>query len=53
MLTRRRLGASLVEWVVVVVVVVGVLGAAALGIATAAQGKATGVQTWISNLANP
>jgi Tfp pilus assembly protein PilV len=53
MLNKKQTGASLVEWVVVVVVVVGVLGAAALGIATAAQGKAGSVETWISGLSIP
>jgi hypothetical protein len=40
-------GASLVEWTVVVAVT-AVLGAAALGIAAAAQGKAGNVETWIN-----
>lgn len=53
MLAKKQLGASLVEWVVVVVVVVAVLGAAALGIATVAGGKAGSVQTWINNLSVP
>jgi Tfp pilus assembly protein PilV len=53
MLAKNQRGASLVEWVVVVVVVVAVLGAAALGIATVAGGKAGSVQTWISNLDVP
>jgi hypothetical protein len=49
----KRQGASLVEWVVVVIVVVATLGAATMGIATAAFGRAELVQTWISNLSNP
>jgi hypothetical protein len=53
MITQKRFGASLVEWVVVVVVVVAVLGAAALGIATVAGTKAGTIQTWISGLDNP
>jgi hypothetical protein len=53
MITQKRRGASLVEWVVVVVVVVGVLGAAALGIATVAGNKAGSVNTWINNLSVP
>jgi hypothetical protein len=53
MIRQKRLGASLVEWVVVVVVVVGVLGAAALGIATVAGGKAGSVHDWIEGLSVP
>jgi hypothetical protein len=50
MLMRKQVGASLVEWIVVVVVVVAVLGAAALGIANVTSGKAGDVETWISGL---
>jgi hypothetical protein len=53
MITQKRLAASLVEWVVVVVVVVATLGTAALGIATVAGGKANNVATWIGGLNNP
>jgi hypothetical protein len=53
MLAFKRQGASLVEWVVVVVVVVATLGVATMGIATAASGKAGSVQTWMSNLSVP
>jgi hypothetical protein len=53
MLANKKRGASLVEWVVVVVVVVATLGVATMGIATAASGKAGSVQTWISNLSVP
>jgi Tfp pilus assembly protein PilV len=53
MFTQKQLGASLVEWIVVVVVVVGVLGAAALSIATIANTRATSVHDWISNLSVP
>jgi hypothetical protein len=48
-----RKGASLVEWVVVVVVVVAVLGAAALGIANVANGRADLVAAWINGLSVP
>jgi hypothetical protein len=50
---KNRIGASLVEWVVVVVVVVATLGTAALGIATVAGGKANNVATWINGLNIP
>jgi hypothetical protein len=52
---QRRIasGASLVEWVVVVVVVVAILGVAALGIANAAQGRAGSVESWINTLGIP
>jgi Tfp pilus assembly protein PilV len=53
MLKNKNRGASLVEWVVVVVVVVATLGVATMGIATAASGKASSVQTWISNINVP
>jgi hypothetical protein len=46
-------GASLVEWVVVVVVIVGLLGAAALWIASTAQGRAGSLETWINTVASP
>ena len=50
MFTRKQRGASLVEWIVVVVVVVAVLGAAAMGIATVTSQRAGAVQSWIGNL---
>jgi len=50
MFTRKQRGASLVEWIVVVVVVVAVLGAAAMGIASATSGRADAVSNWIGNL---
>jgi beta-lactamase regulating signal transducer with metallopeptidase domain len=50
MFTRKQRGASLVEWIVVVVVVVAVLGAAAMGIATVTSGRAGVVSSWIGNL---
>ncbi|MBN2084857.1 MAG: prepilin-type N-terminal cleavage/methylation domain-containing protein [Anaerolineales bacterium] len=53
MFTRKQRGASLVEWIVVVVVVVAVLGAAAIGIAEVTSGKAGEVETWIEGLATP
>jgi hypothetical protein len=53
MFTRKQRGASLVEWIVVVVVVVAVLGAAALGIAGVTSTKAGEVETWIEALATP
>lgn len=53
MFTRKQRGASLVEWIVVVIVVVGVLGAAALGIANVASNRAGAVESWIGNLAVP
>ena len=53
MFTRKQRGASLVEWIVVVVVVVAVLGAAAIGIAEVTSGKAGEVETWIDALATP
>lgn len=53
MFTRKQSGASLVEWIVVVVVVVAVLGAAAIGIAEVTSGKAGEVETWIDALATP
>ncbi len=49
MFARRQKGASLVEWIVVVVVVVAVLGAAAMGIASVTSGRAGGMQNWIGN----
>jgi Tfp pilus assembly protein PilV len=45
-------GASLVEWIVVVVVVVAVLGLAAMGIVTTTGGKAGAAQNWIENNVN-
>jgi Tfp pilus assembly protein PilV len=53
MFTRKQLGASLVEWIVVVVVVVAVLGAAAMGIANVTSGRAGAAQNWIGNLNIP
>jgi Tfp pilus assembly protein PilV len=53
MFARKQRGASLVEWIVVVVVVVAVLGAAAIGIATAANDQATGAKDWIEALPTP
>ena len=53
MFARKQRGASLVEWIVVVVVVVAVLGAAAIGIANVTSGKAGEVETWIGGLATP
>jgi Tfp pilus assembly protein PilV len=53
MFTRKQRGASLVEWIVVVVVVVAVLGSAAIGIATVTSGKAGEVRDWIGNRATP
>jgi Tfp pilus assembly protein PilV len=50
MFTRKQRGASLVEWIVVVVVVVAVLGAAAMGIANVTSGRAGVVSSWIGNL---
>jgi type II secretory pathway pseudopilin PulG len=50
MFKRMQRGASLVEWVVVVVVVIAVLGAAALGIVQITQGKAVLAQNWIEGL---
>jgi Tfp pilus assembly protein PilV len=53
MLTRKQMGASLVEWIVVVVVVVAVLGAAAMGIASTTSGRAGAAEDWIGNLTIP
>jgi Tfp pilus assembly protein PilV len=53
MFTRKQLGASLVEWIVVVVVVVAVLGAAAAGIATVTGDQAQGLEDWIDVLPTP
>jgi Tfp pilus assembly protein PilV len=53
MLAFKQQGASLVEWVVVVVVVVAVLGAATMGITTVAEGKAGSAQAWVSSLTVP
>jgi Tfp pilus assembly protein PilV len=53
MFARKQMGASLVEWVVVVVVVIAVLGSAALGIATTTNTKAGLVNTWINGIPNP
>ena len=50
MFTRKQRGASLVEWIVVVVVVVGVLGAAALSIAQVTADKAVSAEDWIEAL---
>jgi Tfp pilus assembly protein PilV len=50
---RKMQGASLVEWIVVVVVVVGVLGAAAMGIVTITSGRASAAGNWIGNLTVP
>jgi Tfp pilus assembly protein PilV len=49
MFKRMQRGASLVEWIVVVVLVVAILGAAAFGIANVAAGRATDVENWIGN----
>lgn len=43
-------GASLVEWIVVVVVVVATLGVAVMGIANTASAKGSDVKNWIGNL---
>ncbi len=48
MFTRKQRGASLVEWIVVVVVVVAVLGAAAIGIAQTTSAKGDEVESWIN-----
>jgi Tfp pilus assembly protein PilV len=53
MFTRKQKGASLVEWIVVVVVVVAVLGAAAMGIASVTSGRAGAAQNWINSLTVP
>jgi len=53
MFARKQRGASLVEWIVVVVVVVAVLGAAAIGIANVTSGKAGEVETWIGAVTVP
>jgi len=53
MFARKLRGASLVEWIVVVVVVVAVLGAAAMGIASVTSDKAGDVETWIGGIATP
>jgi type II secretory pathway pseudopilin PulG len=53
MFARKQRGASLVEWIVVVVVVVAVLGAAAIGIAGAVNAQAGGVVTWIDAMTVP
>jgi Sec-independent protein translocase protein TatA len=50
---KKMQGASLVEWIVVVVVVVAVLGAAAMGIVTIASGRAGAAGTWINGLVVP
>jgi Tfp pilus assembly protein PilV len=50
MFTRKQRGASLVEWIVVVVVVVAVLGAAAMGIANVTSDRAGVISSWIGNL---
>jgi Sec-independent protein translocase protein TatA len=50
---KKMQGASLVEWIVVVVVVIAVLGAAALGIVTITNGKAGAAQTWLNGLPTP
>jgi Sec-independent protein translocase protein TatA len=47
MFTRKQFGASLVEWIVVVVVVVAVLGSAALGIANTTSSKGGEIGNWI------
>jgi type II secretory pathway pseudopilin PulG len=53
MFARKPRGASLVEWIVVVVVVVAVLGAAAIGIAQATNTQAGDVETWIDAMTVP
>jgi hypothetical protein len=50
---RKMQGASLVEWIVVVVVVVAVLGTAALGIVSVTSGRASAAGNWIGNLSVP
>ncbi|MGB7540263.1 MAG: hypothetical protein WBM17_17105 [Anaerolineales bacterium] len=53
MFARKPRGASLVEWIVVVVVVVAVLGAAAMGIASITSTKAGDVEDWVGTLPTP
>jgi Tfp pilus assembly protein PilV len=53
MFARKQRGASLVEWIVVVVVVVAVLGAAALGIASVTGTQGGLVEDWINDLPTP
>jgi Tfp pilus assembly protein PilV len=53
MFARKQRGASLVEWIVVVVVVVAVLGAAAIGIANVTNTKAGEAEDWINALTVP
>ena len=50
---KKMQGASLVEWIVVVVVVVAVLGSAAMGIVTIASGRAGAAGDWINGLVVP
>jgi Tfp pilus assembly protein PilV len=50
---KKMQGASLVEWIVVVVVVVAVLGAAAMGIVTITNGRASQAGTWINGIKVP
>jgi Tfp pilus assembly protein PilV len=50
---KKMQGASLVEWIVVVVVVIGVLGAAALGIVNVANSKAVLANAWINAIPAP
>ena len=50
---KKMQGASLVEWIVVVVVVVAVLGAAAMGIVTVTSGRASAEGNWINSLTVP
>ncbi len=50
---KKMQGASLVEWIVVVVIVVAVLGAAAMGIVTITNGKSGEAGAWINGLTVP
>jgi hypothetical protein len=53
MFKRMQRGASLVEWVVVVVIVVGILGAAALTIAQAGFARSGVLANWIDDIPVP
>jgi hypothetical protein len=53
MFKRMQRGASLVEWIVVVVIVVGILGAAALTIVTTANTRAGTLSNWIEAIPEP
>ena len=50
---KKLQGASLVEWIVVVVVVVAVLGTAAMGIVTITSNRASDAKTWIQSAGTP